>query len=296
MIAVINAPEMKYALCLLGRSFLRDKFVTGYWAWELPNLPETWDPGFDAVHEVMAPSRFSAAAMAARGLVETVRVAPHPVLLDSPPAAAQRGLEERAPFTIISMMSAMSILARKNPIGLIRAFDFAFENSKDARLKLVVTGTDTYPAGRKMILDAIGKATNIDVRWTPFARRELHQWWQDADVFSLLHRSEGFGLPLAEAMCSGYPVVATGWSGNMDFMTEETSFPLKYRLIEVDDPQKRYFRKEGPWADPDCEQAAEIFLRLKRDRALAAAVGAAARNSAMKRFNASQFVQPMISL
>jgi glycosyltransferase involved in cell wall biosynthesis len=294
VITIINAPEMKYALWLLGRSFLRDKFVTGYWAWELPGLPEIWDKGFDAVHEVVAPSRFSAAAIVARGLVETVGVAPHPVALDSPPVPACRAREKQAPFTIVSMMSAMSIFARKNPLGLIRAFQLAFGNSKDARLKLIVTGIDTYPAGRALILDAIRNSANIEVRWAPFGRRELYRWWQDADIFGLLHRSEGFGLPLAEAMCAGYPVVATGWSGNMDYMTEENSFPVKYRLVKVDDPQKVYGRTEGLWADPDCEHAAEIFLRLKKDRALAVAVGAAARKSAMEKFSASRFVQPMI--
>jgi hypothetical protein len=57
-------------------------------------------------------------------------------------------------------------------------------------------------------------------------------------------------------MCAGYPVIATGWSGNMDYMTEENSFPVRYRLVEVDDPQNQYHRAEGPWADPDWEHAA----------------------------------------
>ena len=123
-------------------------------------------------------------------------------------------------------MSAKSVLARKNPIGLIRAFvQLAFGNSTDARLQLLLTGTESYPAGRTASPTAIQNAVNVQVRWTPFDRREFYHWWQDADVFALLHRSEGFGLPLAEAMCAGYPVVATGWSGNMDYMTEETSFP-----------------------------------------------------------------------
>jgi len=69
---------------------------------------------------------------------------------------------------------------------------------------------------------------------------------------------------------------------------------VRYRVVEVDDPQKLYHRTEGMWADPDCEHAAEIFLRLREDRTLAAAVGAAARESVMEKFSASRFVEPMI--
>ena len=273
---------------------LHDKFVTGYWVWELPRVPETWDPGFDAVHEVMAPSRFSAAAIAARGLAGTVGVASHPVSLDSPPERAGRTASKHAPFTILSAMSVRSALARKNPLGLIRAFRLAFGSSKSAHLKLLITGTESYSEGPALIREAIGNA-NITVSWIPLDRREFYRWWHGADAFALLHRSEGFGLPIAEAMCAGYPVIATGWSGNMDYMTEETSFPVRYRLIDVEDPQKIYHRTEGAWADPDYEHAAEIFLRLKEDRTLGITIGAAARRSVMERLSASQFVEPMTS-
>jgi glycosyltransferase involved in cell wall biosynthesis len=296
VVAVINAPEMNYALCLLGRNFLRDKFVSGYWAWELQRLPASWDFGFEAVHEVITPSRFSAGAIAARGIVEKVRVAPHPVVLDRPPKRLRKAREEQVEFTIVSAMSASSSLARKNPLGLIRAFQLAFGNSKDVLLKLLITDTDAYPSGRALIVRTIADAPNIVVRWNPFDRQEFFRWWSGADVLASLHRSEGFGLPIAEAMCAGYPVVATGWSGNMDYMDAQTAFPVKYRLVEVDDPQKLYqFDENSMWADPDCEHAAELFVRLRADPESAEAIGAAAEKAAQHDFSVSQFVTSMLS-
>src|SRR5690606_34018300 len=76
------------------------------------------------------------------------------------------------------------------------------------------------------------------------------------------------GLPLAEAMYAGLPVVATGWSGNMDYMAEHSALPVRYRLIDVVDPQRKYSPSEGQWAEPDIEHAAG----LPQTRATAAAL------------------------
>lgn len=103
---------------------------------------------------------------------------------------------------------------------------------------------------------------NIGVRWGPLSRADLFQWWGRPDAYALLHRAEGFGSPLAEVMAAGIPAVATGWSGNMDFMTEENSFPVRFHLREVADLQRKYASTEGQWAEPDVEHAAELFQAL----------------------------------
>jgi glycosyltransferase involved in cell wall biosynthesis len=103
-------------------------------------------------------------------------------------------------------------------------------------------------------------------------RRATHSLMSVADCYVSLHRSEGFGLTMAEAMYCGKPVIATAYSGNVDFMTHENSFLIPYRLIEIDRDHGPY--KAGyEWADPDVDRAVEVMRYVEKNRAAAAAVG-----------------------
>lgn len=104
-------------------------------------------------------------------------------------------------------------------------------------------------------------------------RKELNALIAQTDCYISLHRSEGFGLTLAEAMNLGKPVIATGYSGNMEFMTAANSFPVKYQMVQLDADHGDY-PAQSFWAQPDIEHAAEIMRLVHRQRDLAAAVAA----------------------
>ena len=268
VIAVINAPYLPYALSLLGASFLKDKYITGYWAWELQQIPETWRQGLSAVHEIAVPSQFVAHALASLNTKTSVRVAPHPVSLDLPPSAPwlDGTNSPDQPFTVLSTVSIGSGFVRKNPLGLIGAFKQAFGPDTAARLRLHVPNAEHYPPSRPAIMQEISDAPNIEVSWEPMTRTGLFDWWGTPDLVAALHRAEGFGLPLAEAMCAGFPVMATGWSGNLDFMTKQNSHLIDFELVPVNDPQGKYAASLGTWAEPDIAHAARKLRSIADQR------------------------------
>ncbi len=320
---VVNGPYMPYALRLLGRRFLKSKYITGYWAWELERLPESWRRGFACVHDIAVPSRFVAEAVRAmareiaregKGAQKSVRVAPHPVALDAPDAstapdapaataapeapAHARPRTPDAPFTIASVASIASGFARKNPLALIEAFERAFPEPDPARvrLSLLLTNTEHYPPARPAIDAACAGRPDIAIAWAPLAPEALARWLARADLYAALHRSEGFGLPLAEAMLAGIPVMATGWSGNVDFMDERNSLLVDYRLVPVRDPQGKYPEGADHWAEPDIDHAARLLRAAAADPARLAALAAEGRRTARARLNPARFTKALLDL
>jgi glycosyltransferase involved in cell wall biosynthesis len=296
VLLVVGAPYAAFALSSLGSDFLKDKLVTGYWAWELPRVPKSWERGLPVVHGIAVPSLFTANAVGALGAGHAIRVCPPPVALDHPPPSpfATGAVRPNRPFTVVSTLSVASGFERKNPVGLIRAFRLAFGDRQDRRLRMLITAAEHYAPARGAILQAVGRARNIEIAWKPLTRPEFLEWWGTPDAYALLHRAESFGLTLAEAMCAGLPVVATGWSGNMDFMTEQTSLQVRYRLIDVVDPQRKYFASEGQWADPDIEHAAELLETLASNPDLGREIGATAHRAMRVRLTGQSFCRNLL--
>ena len=278
----VNAPGLPLALLRHGRALLRGRRVIGFWAWELPVVPESWRAGLPFVHEIWAPSRFTAAALdpLAPG---RVRVVPHPVAMHPPaPSALGRaglGLPEDAVITLVAFNLASSF-ERKNPLAAIAAHRAAFGARMDRLLLLWVGNPHHFPADFARLQAATTDLPNvrIDARTLPMA--DAHAIMAACDIVLSLHRSEGFGLVPAEAMLLGKPVIATNWSGNLDFMDSSCAAMVQARLIPARDPRGVFEAPGAVWADPDVDEAAAHLVRLADDPALRRSLGAAARLSA----------------
>jgi hypothetical protein len=256
MIVHINAPYLPLALLAMGRAATRSQRLIGYWSWELPRIPDSWRVGFPFVHEVWVPSRFTAEAVRAQVDVP-VHVVPHPMLpmlVQQSDWRAKLGID--AGDLIVSTIFHMgSSFARKNPLGAVEAFCRAFGDDKRVHLVIKMNDGSVAPEMRASLLQAIGGRPNIHVIEQKLTDQEMSDLLRATDILLSLHRTEGFGLPLARAMQGGKLVVATGWSGNLDFMNRDNSMLVDYSLSPAHDPQKTYDFHDMNWADPSVEHA-----------------------------------------
>jgi glycosyltransferase involved in cell wall biosynthesis len=264
----VNADQVPFVAAELSRSFFEGRYNIGYWNWELPDLPDERIEAFDFLDEVWAPSSFCLEAFSKKARKPVTRI-PYCIDLDVPSGIGrtQLGLP-REGFLFLFMFDALSVLQRKNPSALIAAFLRAKSSlPKDARLILKVINADKVPRDGQEILNMAQRDPSIILLSQYLDRPGISALYDSVDCYVSLHRSEGFGLTLAEAMFLGKPVIATGWSSNMDFMTPWNSLPVKYKLVTLDADCGPY-KKGNTWADPDVDHATECMVKVATDREL----------------------------
>ena len=298
----VNAPHLPLAMLRLGRSRIRGRRIVGCWAWELPVVPPDWRAGAALVHEAWAPSRFTAAALEPL-LPGRVRVVPYPVAARPPaPGALDRaafGLPEDAVVTLCAFSLASSF-ERKNPLAAIAAHRQAFGARPDRILLLKVNEPAHHQADMARLQGAAGDLPNVRFETRTLPRADHHALMAACDLVLSLHRSEGFGLVPAEAMLLGKPVVATAWSGNLDFMQDFEGQPcsalVPYHLVPAADPRGVYDAPGAVWAEADLGYAAAQLRRLADDPAARAGLGAAGQRAAQARLGTAPLADAVRAL
>jgi glycosyltransferase involved in cell wall biosynthesis len=278
----VNAPVLPAAVLRLPRGFLRGRRVIGYWAWELPVVPDGWRVGVPFVHEVWTPSRFSAGALE-RLAPGRVRVVPHPVAAIPPVPSrlgrADFGLPLGAVVVLVSFSLASSYV-RKNPLAAIAAFRAAFGTRADRMLVLKIVHADHAPGDLAELRAAAAGAENIVFETRLFPAADSHALTRCVDIVLSLHRSEGFGLVPAEAMVLGRAVVATDFSGTTDFLDASCGMPISYTLVPARDPRGVFEAPGAEWAEADVGEAAAALRALADDADLRGRLGQAAQAAA----------------
>ena len=276
---------------LLERVELTAPLRIGYWAWELEAFPVGWEAGFQGLDQLWCPSAFSAEALALRS---PVPVSPVPHLIDWRRAdrlAAQRlsrlPRHQARPFVVLFCFDFWSTVARKNPYGVIEAFQQAFPPGHAARLVLKISSADQFPEAMGHLRERCGADPRIELIDRHLPADAMDDLLLQADVLLSLHRAEGFGLTLAEAMAAALPVVATGYSGNLAFMAPGEAHLVPYRLVTIAETQGDYPRG-CRWAEPDGDWAARALRRLADQPADHAALAVAGRRGVQARLSAEQ--------
>ena len=282
--------------------FEPSRYAIGYWAWELPNLPAEFVARLDLVDEIWVGSAFTRDVIASY-TSRPVTVIPKAIepVSDEGFRRASLGLAEDS-FVFMFNFDVNSSFARKNPRAVIEAFARAFsEAERRERVRLVVKSSNMQPGSPvdiafRSALDAVnGMLVTDDL--TAGAMAALVA---GCDAYVSLHRAEGFGLGMSEAMYFGRPVIATAYSGNMDFMDADSACLVGYRPLRLadtdlswDPPLPDFYDREASWAQPDVDQAADWMRLLVDDADFRARMGRRGQQLIRSRYSKAHAGQAM---
>ena len=277
-IVCANPDGMTGARDELGPAAFDGQHVIGLWWWEVPAIPERWLRAFDLVDEVWAGSRFVADVFSAVAPVPVVHVPmPVPEPVSSHKDRLHLGLPADA-FLFGFAYDYASVAARKNPLGLIEAFGRAFPASDDSGVGLVLKtlGGELRADEHAPVLAAAAAHPGVHVIDEHLTVADKNALIGALDCYVSLHRSEGFGLTIAEAMLLGVPVIASDYGGSRDLATPFNALLVDTRPVLIG-PGSDPYPATGEWAEPDLDHAAAQMRAAHVDPTAAAARAARAR-------------------
>lgn len=273
---ILVAPDqLQFFVDDVGDDFLRDHYNIGLWYWETDAMTDRQIAAFAHVDEVWASTTFLTDVFSAHTAKPVTHV-PVPLEFavsdeDRPTRRRRLGLDDR--FTFLFSFDFLSISRRKNPLGLVEAYRRAFDVADGCRLILKSINGDRHPLEAEEIHAAVADRPDIELWDRYLDPADRIALVAEADCYVSLHRSEGLGLTMAEAMAAGTPVIASAYSGNLDFMDASSALLVDVEVVEIGEGS--FYPATGHWADPDLDQAAELMVRVRDDEALRARLAAA---------------------
>ena len=261
----LNPPMLPPVIIRMGLRSYGLTFNIAYWAWELDTLPAEWIQAIRYVNAIFVPSTFTAKALM-KYTTKPVVVVPHPVR----PGPASKDIRSRLglsanSFIVATIFSFGSSAERKNPQASVEAFRRAFSQVKEAYLVIKASHGVDHQTDLAQLVSYIGSTPNILLVDEIWSSEEISGLISDADVYISLHRSEGFGLTIAEALLRATPIVATNWSGNTDFCCPHSTSLIGYKLVAADTKDSVSAFHGGQWAEPDIDEAAHALQVIFED-------------------------------
>ncbi|MDN4012872.1 glycosyltransferase [Chryseobacterium gambrini] len=273
----INPDNLSNTLKTVSPNYFKNKYNIAFWAWELENFPEEFITYFDLFNEIWVPSNFCAEAIAKVSPCPVIKIMHSIEIKDTPYKRKDFALPDNK-FIFMTMFDYHSSIKRKNPIATIDAYEKAFGLNDHKTLLIIKTSiSKEFPEDKKLITDRIIDNKSIILIEEIFENEKLYSLINCCDCFVSLHRSEGFGLTMAEAMYLGKPVIATAYSANIEFMNINNYFPVKYNLIKTGN--EYYFSSDKDfWADADIDDASQQMSIVFNNRELALSIAQNGQN------------------
>ncbi|MCG5060490.1 MAG: glycosyltransferase [Limnoraphis sp. WC205] len=271
---VYTNPDPRWTATIAG--YLENRYNIGVWAWELHNFPSEWKFAFDLFDEIWTYSNHSAEAISAVSPIPVVKIVPGINLPTSSLTREDLKLPKDK-FIFLFIFDFHSIFERKNPLGIIEAFKQAFgKSNKGVLLVIKFSNSHAFPQKLQQLNAATEKLPSIYLIDKHLTKDEVNSLIYHCDCYVSLHRSEGFGLTMAEAMFYGKPTIATAYSSNIEFMNVGNSFMVKYDLASTPEGIGGPYKTGDIWAEPDLEQAASLMKYVFNNYDLAREIGAKA--------------------
>jgi predicted O-linked N-acetylglucosamine transferase (SPINDLY family)/GT2 family glycosyltransferase/glycosyltransferase involved in cell wall biosynthesis len=270
----VNADEVSTFIKYAGSSYFDNKYNIGFWAWEMPEFPPEWQPAFNKFHEIWTYSNACAESISLVSPIPVIKIMPSISLLQ--PSLDRKALDlPKDKFIFLFIFDFFSRIERKNPLAAIAAFKQAFGNDDRVLLILKSSNSEKNVKDLALLNSALANSVNIQHLDGYLSKDQIHALLYNCDCYLSLHRCEGFGLTMAEAMFYGKPVIATGYSSNTEFMNVGNSFLVKYKLVPLAADCGPY-KKGNIWAQPDTEHAADLMRHVFNNYREAQQVGAIA--------------------
>ncbi|HUT52034.1 MAG TPA: glycosyltransferase [bacterium] len=253
-------------------------------AWEKVDEVAAFTGFIQSAIEQMAPGRFRISRV------------PYPHRRDWEITASRQETREKlglgtGDFVFMFSFDYYSSFRRKNPLGVVSAFAAGLAGKADARLVIKVSNPDSFPRQRELLRDHIRQAGvegQVKLIEEILPRDELMTLMSSIDCYVSLHRGEGLGLGMFEAMALGKPVIASRYGGALDFLNDANSLLVQCALAKAREDHPAYLAVKQ-WAEPGLEQAREFMVRLYHDRGLAAELGARAQRTAHRLLASDEF-------
>lgn len=253
-----SARWVEYYLNIIGKEKLENKYNICHWLTEMKSYPNEWAKNHHFFHEIWTASAFCQDSISMKIPYPTILM-PYPIVGKKVDKNTYQNIHiDDSKFNFLVMANMYSDIERKNVLQSLEAFQKAFPDETNISLIVKISNPDVDIEYMQKIIDTINGDNRIKLIDRFLSRDEVNILFQSVNTYVSLHRAEGFGLTLGEAMYHQIPLIATAYSGNMDFCNSFNCYLVDYDLVKVGEDRLRY-RADDEWAQPRLESAIDMF-------------------------------------